>query len=321
MSCAQGAVPVVPVSVIISTRNRGSSIVVTIESILQNDYPDFELLVVDQSVNNLTEIAIQPFRAKPHFRYIRTASKGLGVGHNLGISQAKNELIAITDDDCSVSANWLHEVARAFELNPQPGVIFGNVEPCFYDLKSGYVPVFERDSPYLLTSVRDNLYRGLGIGACMALKKSVWQAVQGFDQMLGPGSPRGSLEDRDFAIRALLAGYYVYHTPALKVTHYGFRYNKELRYLAFGDWLGFGNCYAKYLKCGHWQLSYYMLRQMWLGQAVWRFLLKLKWVLKYRRLNITPVGSFWFGFFSGLVAPVDYNTCLFKPGRPRPKKL
>ena len=50
-----------PVSVIVATRNRGDSIVNTVNSILANNYPNFELYVIDQSDDDLTEKAVEPF--------------------------------------------------------------------------------------------------------------------------------------------------------------------------------------------------------------------------------------------------------------------
>jgi len=298
------------VSALVCTRSRGDGIVATIESILKNDYPDFSLLVLDQSDDDLTEIAALPFRHDPRFMYMRSTTKGLGAAHNAGIRNLRTELIAITDDDCVVPADWLREIVDAFRIDERISMVFGRVAACQYDTNAGYVPVFERDEPALLTTIRGNLFRGLGIGACFALKRGTWQAVRGFDEKLGPGAPLGSLEDRDMSIRLLLAGYLVYYTPRVAVTHYGFRRNRELRGLSFRDWFGFGAGYAKYLKCGHWAITPYMLRQMWIGQALGH---SFNYLRVARRLGrVTPVLTFWLGFVAGLASAVDRDTTLFR---------
>lgn len=147
----------------------------------------------------------------------------------------------------------------------------------------------------------------------MGVRRSAWEAVQGFDEMLGPGAPLGSLEDRDIAIRMLAAGLAVSHVPGPRVVHSGFRFNRELRKMAFRDWLGFGSSYAKYLKCGHWEISRYMLGQMWWGQAVQRSLRRLRHERRLR--NVTPVVSFWLGFIYGLLTRVNRRTGHFVPRR------
>ncbi|MDB5073998.1 MAG: glycosyl transferase family protein [Chloroflexi bacterium] len=298
-----------PVTVVVATRNRGQGIVASIASILSIDYPAFELLVIDQSTDDRTRAAVCQFRHDPRFRYLRSASKGLGRAHNLAIAQARSEIIAVTDDDCLVPPNWLSAIVSAFSADPRVGGIFGTVLACEYDVTAGYVPIFERARPVTLTRLEDNLAAGLGIGACFALRRSIWREVHGFDEMLGPGSPLGSLEDRDMALRILLAGYHVSYTPTVQVVHYGFRRNNQLRQLARRDWFGFGSSFAKYLKCGHWALTPYMLREMWIGQAVHQAI--HHWRIERRIGRLTPIASFWCGFAAGLMVPVDRRTGLF----------
>lgn len=298
------------VTVVISTCNRGGTVITAIESILANDYPHFGLLVVDQSDTNATEDAVLRFHGDGRFRYIRSATRGLGAGHNVGISHATTELIAITDDDCVVPPCWLNEMVEAFSIDDRVALVFGNVHPAEYDVTLGYIPIFERDEPFLVKSAGDDLFRGLGIGACFGIKRSAWWAVHGFDAMLGPGAPLGSLEDRDMAIRLLLAGYRVYCTPRFYVIHDGFRTNRQLRGLAFRDWSGFGSSYAKYLKCGHWSLTRYMAGQMWAGQAARMSLSSSYRTGRIRR--VTPVVSFWLGFLRGLICPVEPDSLKFK---------
>ncbi|HEX2915567.1 MAG TPA: glycosyltransferase family A protein [Chloroflexia bacterium] len=301
-----------PVTAIISTRNRSHCIAAAVESVLMNDYPCFELIVLDQSDNNLTEKALTPYLNNPRLVYVRSNSRGLGIGHNIAVSIARTELLAFTDDDCLVAVDWISQIVQAFQVDQEIGLVFGNVLPTQYDVKTGYIPVFIQPDAYLLKSLKGDLKRGMGIGACFALKKSIWEKVKGFDQMLGPGAPLGSLEDRDIAIRVLLAGKYVYHTPAVRVVHLGFRQNRELRKLAFRDWFGFGSSFAKYLKCGHWDISYYMIYQMWTQQAFLRIFHSI--LVQKRISNVTASVSFWIGFIAGLFSSVDDETTLFKPG-------
>ncbi len=302
---------IVPVTVIISTRSRGDKVVMAVESILNNDYPKFDLSVLDQSDNDDTENAIQAFRQDARFRYVRATTRGHGARHNEAIKLCETEYIATTDDDCIVETNWIGKFIASFKLDERIGLVFGDVIACEYDITTGYVPIFRRTESLMLKSIKDDLFSGLGIGACFAPKRSAWQNVGGFDELLGPGSPLGSLEDRDVAIRLLVIGYYVYYTPEISVIHYGFRWKHQMRRMAYLHWSGFGSCFAKYLKCGHWRMSNYMLRQMWFSQAVnssWQHL-----SIKFRIGRVTPIIMFWIGFIRRLLWPVDHKTYLFKP--------
>ena len=91
-----------PVTVVVSTRNRSEYILKTVQSVLLNDYPNFDVLVMDQSENDLTEAILRPLLGDPRFRYLRTPTKGLSVGRNLAISATQSQFIALTDDDCEV---------------------------------------------------------------------------------------------------------------------------------------------------------------------------------------------------------------------------
>src|SRR6476646_6072108 len=90
------------VTVVIPTRNRGDSVVRTIRTTLLNGYPDLELIVVDQSDDNRTEISLQPLLSERHISYIRTTTRGLSAALNVGVALAQTGIIAITGDDCEV---------------------------------------------------------------------------------------------------------------------------------------------------------------------------------------------------------------------------
>ena len=92
----------VPVSVVISTRNRGASVCGAVQSILLNDYPSFEVIVVDQSSDHLTRSALTPLLTGSPLRYVKVDTQGVSAGRNEGISEAQGEVILITDDDCEM---------------------------------------------------------------------------------------------------------------------------------------------------------------------------------------------------------------------------
>ena len=143
------------ITVVISTRNRGAGIVRTLQTILRSDYRNFEVRIVDQSEDELTESAIRPFLGDLRVHYTRTTQKGVSVGRNLAIRGSRSELIAATDDDCEIPADWLRELAAAFALDSRIGIVFGNVLSGPHDSKAGFVMAYVRQDTHLARSIRE----------------------------------------------------------------------------------------------------------------------------------------------------------------------
>ena len=296
-----------PITVVVSTRNRGDSIVKTVETILSSDYPQFELRVIDQSEDESTEASLLPFVKNPRLQYLRTASRGVSAGRNLGINSARNEFIAVTDDDCEIPQGWLKELAAAFSVDPRIGVIFGNSLPGPHDPSAGFIPSYVRKDSFLARSIYEK-HRVEGISACMGLRRSVWQMLGGFDERLGTGTSFRSAEEVDFTIRTLLAGYFVYETPSVAIIHHGFRTREQSLTLIHSYYYGTGAMFAKHIKCGNWPVVPLLMR------------LGLRWPLggslvtaglgknQHRLLRLT---SFIRGFVAGSFTEADKERCQF----------
>ncbi len=139
------------------------------------------------------------------------------------------------------------------------GIVFGNVLPAPHDNAVGCIPGYVRQSPFLARRPRDK-WRVEGIGACMGVRRSVWQSLEGFDEMLGAGAQFQAGEDGDLAWRALYAGHRVYETPAVHVTHHGLRTWEQLPALIDSYWYGTGAMLAKPFKAGQWQVLPLLVR-------------------------------------------------------------
>jgi glycosyltransferase involved in cell wall biosynthesis len=291
-----------PITVVVATRNRETEIGGAVEAILRNDYPDFEVRVIDQSDGTETEASVRRFLSDPRFRYFKATARGVAAGRNLGIEGAKNEIVAMTDDDCRTPPDWLHELALAFGTDRRIGVVFGNVHPGPHDSRKGFVPSYTRKDAFLARSILDKR-RVEGISACMGLKKSVWRALSGFDELLGSGAPFRSAEETDFTIRTLLAGYCVFEAPPFSVLHLGFRAWDQGRDLIEGYLYGIGAALVKNLKCRHGSVLLILLSLMG------------RWAAGQPRVDlghVPPRGlrlrAFIRGFIAGAAQPVNRAT-------------
>ena len=296
----QSAAPTdLAISVVVCTRQRGSAVVKTIESILNCSNPSFEMIVVDQSQGDATANSLTRHVERGKVHYIRTPSRGLAAARNVGIRSARSELIALTDDDCVVGEKWLERVVAAFTQDSRIGIVHGNVVAGRHDTSRGFVPSYRRGRPFLARSIVDK-HRANGIGACMAVRKATWKSLWGFDEALGAGTPLRSAEELDFGLRALLAGVSILETPELYVVHHGFRNWADGAQLVYGHLYGIGAMFAKHLKCGNWPVTLYM------AQLAWRWLVAGP-VVDFGRQpsRVLRLKGFVRGLMAGVRRPVD----------------
>jgi glycosyltransferase involved in cell wall biosynthesis len=295
------------ISALVCTYGRGRLVVDTVASILANTHPNFELVVVDQSKDNETQEALKSFSADPRLRCLKSITIGKGDALNAGLHETRGSVIVITDDDCTVPPNWLETFASIFATYPKVAVAFCCVEAGEHDRAAGFVPDFVRTGDRMLTTMHDARHvRGLGAG--IAVRRDMIEEIGGFDSMLGPGSKFHDCDDRDIAIRALLARHHVFETSTIAVKHFGFRSWQQGPQLARRNFLGIGAAYSKFLKCGRIELMYIPAHEF-IKYALWP---PIRDVLHLRQpRGIVRITAFAEGFVDGLRTPVDKATMLF----------
>lgn len=236
------------VSVIVCTRNRPESVRQTIQSILDNDYPHFELIVVDQSGKDRSHKLTQEIeKLDPRIHYVPMNDRGLAKARNFGVSHSKGEILLMTDDDCLVPPDWISTACRIFNDHPEYAMILGSV----------YIQPSNRVSSHLIfhdTEFTLPLFKPVqwGVGPNRALKREVFAVTGGLDDFLGVGGRIPGNEDSDFTYRVLKAGFRVFHSSQLKVTHVPEQKSSyhDLMKKIKGYCLSNGARYIKYVRCG-----------------------------------------------------------------------
>jgi glycosyltransferase involved in cell wall biosynthesis len=296
------------ISAIICTRDRGASAALAARTVLANSHPCFELIVLDQSTNDLTEEALREFEGDPRLRYVRSATRGLGRSRNIALRLARAPLVAFTDDDCRVPANWLEVIATSFARHPRVAVLFSDVDAGEHDPTRGFIPAYKCGGTRLVRTFWDKCH-ARAIGASMAVRREPILGMGGFDDLLGAGGRFPSCEDADIAVRAIALGHWVLVTEDVSVLHDGFRTWKEGRALARRDWVGTGAAYVKPLKAGHWSALSVVLYEL-LVPCIFD---PLRPLLRLRR----PQGpgrliGFVRGFLGGLGCPVQRDEIRYR---------
>ena len=112
-------------SVIVPTRARLPQLRACLQSLANLEYQrdQFEVIVVNDGSPKLPENELLAFQAQLDVRCVDQAWAGPAAARNNGVSHARGLLIAFTDDDCTVAANWLSLFEQV--LREQPDALVG----------------------------------------------------------------------------------------------------------------------------------------------------------------------------------------------------
>lgn len=115
-----------PVSVIICAKNEAENLRNNIPYILEQDYPDFELIIINDASVDETQEVIENFIAQDHRVKMVHVKNNEAFWSNkkysltLGIKKAKNHRLLFTDADCRpVSKDWIRWMTQAFSEEKQ----------------------------------------------------------------------------------------------------------------------------------------------------------------------------------------------------------
>lgn len=124
-----GAIHYAPrVSVLVPAYNEEKTISPSVQSILDSDYPDFEVIVVNDGSTDATERELQPFIAGGLIRYHAKKNGGKASALNAGIALATGDIIFFTDADSLFEKNTIRNGVTYFS-DPATGALSGNDTP------------------------------------------------------------------------------------------------------------------------------------------------------------------------------------------------
>jgi hypothetical protein len=155
-----------------------------------------------------------------------------------------------------------------------------------------------------------------GIGASLAIRRSTFEKLHGFDEQLGAGTALAAGEDTDMAIRALISGDAVHETPAAVVTHHGFRPWNEGHVVIQGYMRGLGAVHVKMLRLGRARAARPLLA------LAWRWLARGPVVdLNHRPPRLSRLRAYLAGSWHAWGLPVDRATGWYVPVQPSFSRL
>ena len=173
-----------PVSVIICARNESHNLEQFLPLVLEQDYPQFEVIVVnDRSLDDTEDLLKLMSHRYKHLKttFIPERAKFLDtkkIAVSLGIKSASNELLLFTDADCYPrSKDWLKLMVRNFTENTQLVLGYGA-----YEYRKGFLNFLIRFDTLTIGMQYLNIALGkrayMGVGRNMGYRQSFFHAKQ-----------------------------------------------------------------------------------------------------------------------------------------------
>ena len=200
------------VSIIVPVYNGALTIEECIKSLLNLEYPEdkYEIIIVD---NNSTDTTVEIVKKYP-VKLLHEGKQSSYAARNLGIKNAKGEIVAFTDADCIVDKMWLEQLVENFKDKTTAGVggeiLAYNPKSIVerYSVKSGSI-----SQKIALETEIVNLKVPFILTANAAYKKEILNEIGLFDDSFISGG------DMDLAWRITLKGYRIVYEPKALAYH------------------------------------------------------------------------------------------------------
>lgn len=175
------------VSVVIAARNEYHNLLKNLEPILNQEYPDFEVIVVNHASTDETKYYLEEMKGR--YANLKTVQidqdlnffKGKKFPLSIGIKSAKNDLILLTDADCMPSSpKWIDSIASSYS-DPKTEVVLGYGP---YTKEKGFINILIRYDTimvamqYLSFALAKLPY--MGVGRNLSYTKTLFIKNKGF---------------------------------------------------------------------------------------------------------------------------------------------
>jgi len=150
-----------------------------VDSLLKQSKKSAEIIIVDGASTDGTREILEKYDERQEVVLI-SQDCNISEGRNLGISKAKNKVIAVTDAGCVVTETWLENILEYFNQDPQPDVVAGNFR---FNCHSSFE---EAVSLATFPPNRDETEAAVYYPSSrsLAFRKSAWEKARGYPEWL-----------------------------------------------------------------------------------------------------------------------------------------
>lgn len=241
------------IAAIICTYNRDQYLGAAIDSLLVQDYDNFEIIIVDNASNDRTREVVESRLSHPKLKYIYEPVIGLSVARNTGAKATNAPIIAYLDDDAVASPQWLKVLVTAYRNNEKLAIAGGKVtliwpegiNPPLWispDLAAG-LGAYDLGDQVVDINHPNLTPRGLNY----SLRQTFLEQFGGFDANLGRiGKKLLSNEELYMTELAIQKGWQVAYLPDALVAHnVAPERLKPSWFLSRSWWQGISECYRE----------------------------------------------------------------------------
>ncbi len=175
-----------PVSVVICARDEYINLKAFLPSVLTQDYPEFEVVVVNHLSEDDSEYLLRDFQKEYSHLKVVTLTKNANFFYgkkfplSIGIKEARHEILVLTDADCKpVSSQWLKSMVSEYDSGKEIVVGYSNFMPA-----KGFLNLFQRFETFhtglLYLSLAKAGMPYMGVGRNLSYKRSLFFREQGF---------------------------------------------------------------------------------------------------------------------------------------------
>lgn len=183
-------------SVLIPTLNEENYIGILLQSLVDQEFKDFEVIVIDANSEDKTKEAVEKFKDKLYLQFVVSSKRGISFQRNYGAKLAKAEHLIFFDADVAPEPNFISKVDAYIQKSPVDVLTSWNV-PISDKLVDEFLYwAFNR---FYLETVKNRF--PAAVGTFIYVKKSSFDAVKGFHEEVRLA------EDFDLVRRMFKEGY------------------------------------------------------------------------------------------------------------------
>lgn len=237
------------VSVVVCTCGRPRQLDASLRALLEMDYPDFEVIVVDNRPDDPSTARLlrEQYGQLPRVRYAAEAEPGLSRARNRAISLARGEIVAFTDDDIVVDRHWVSALVAGFDEDGEVACVTGVTLAARLETPSQYwfegygtfshgfdSKVFSRNCNPSHTALYPYTAGVFGGGGNSAVRLSSLRTPLRFDPRMGAGTPTFGGEDLDIFLDVIFQGRRIRYQPSAIAWHEHRRSYEDVQWQVFG---------------------------------------------------------------------------------------